>query len=121
MKGPSTVSPSLRLTALACIATATVFSLSACAPSSPRDSELAAQDHRIRTLRESIRMERAHLDSFPNDTASIRNIGHLIEEEEIAQNIRQGMVQPPLDAKEKQDAANAESRRQFEVIRTKNP
>jgi hypothetical protein len=29
----------------------------------------------IQSLRESIRMERAHLDSFPEDTAAIRRIG----------------------------------------------
>lgn len=87
----------------------------------PRDSELAAQDHRIQTLRESIRMERAHLDSFPTDTAAIRRIGHLIEEEDLAQKIRQEMVQPPLDAQDRIDAQNAEMRRQHEILRNKKP
>lgn len=92
-----------------------------CATTTPRDSELAEQDHRIQSLRESIRMERAHLDSFPTDTSSIRRIGHLMEEEEIARNIRQGMVQPPLDAQDKIDAQNSEMRRQHEILRTKTP
>lgn len=108
-----------RLASIVCLAIPCTTILFACASSNPRDSELAAQDHRIQTLRESIRMERAHLDSFPTDTAAIRRIGHLIEEEEIAQSVRQGMVQPPLDAKEKQDAADAEMRRQHEILRTK--
>lgn len=86
-----------------------------------RDSDVAAQDRRIQTLRESIRMERAHLDSFPGDTAAIRRIGHLIEEEEIAQKNRQEMVQPPLDAQDRIDAQNAEMRRQHEILRNKNP
>jgi hypothetical protein len=85
------------------------------------NAELTAQDHRIQSLRESIRMERAHLDSFPEDTAAIRRIGHLIEEEEIAQKNRQEMVQPPLDAQDKIDAKNAEMRRQHEILRNKNP
>lgn len=108
-----------RFASIACLALPWAIALFACAPSNPRDAELAAQDHRLRTLREAIRMERSHLDSFPTDTAAIRRIGHLIEEEEIARSVRQDMVQPPLDSKEKNDASEAEMRRQHEILRTK--
>lgn len=81
---------------------------------------LPNQDHRIATLREAIRMERAHLDSFPSDSASRSREARLREEIEQAEADRIQTVQPPVDAREKREAEKDELRRVDEILRTRD-
>lgn len=81
---------------------------------------ISVQDRRIASLREAIRMERAHLDSFPADTASQRREARLLEEIEQAENDRLQTVRPPVDAHEQAEAEKDELRRVDEILRTRD-
>lgn len=97
--------------------------LAACGSSSPSGRErevISVQDRRIASLREAIRMERAHQDSFPTDTASQRREAHLREEIEQAEQDRLQTVQPPVDAHDRAEAEKDELRRVDEILRTRD-
>lgn len=81
---------------------------------------ISIQDRRIASLREAIRMERTHLDSFPADTASQRREARLREEIDQAEDDRLQTVRPPVDARDRAEAEKDELRRVNEIMRTRD-
>jgi hypothetical protein len=62
-----------------------------------RLDDIAVQERRIRELRDEIRVVRAHLDSVPEDSSSIRRLGSLMESEETARRTRDDIKQAAED------------------------
>ncbi len=62
-----------------------------------RLDDIALQERRIRELRDEIRVVRAHLDTVPEDSTSIRRMGSLIESEEAARRTRDDIKQAAED------------------------